>query len=156
MKTPTIALALIASLAAAAALAQTKRCLSDDERAAMHVRLLQTELMVGAISCRNETPEIMDRYNAFVRAQGESLGSEGKILQNYFRDAYGRESNARFDRFTTDLANETSTRSMNDSAFCRKSMVLAEQSGKVSKGQLKTYAGNWATANNRKYTACGP
>jgi hypothetical protein len=156
MKMSWIALALVASLASLPLASQTKRCLTDDERAAMHVRLLQTELMVGAISCRNETPEIMDRYNAFVRTHGESIGREGKVLQNYFLDAYGRESNTRFDRFTTALANETSTRSMNDQAFCRKSMVLAEQSGKVAKGQLASYAGNWVTANNRKYTACGP
>lgn len=147
---------LIFAVSAGTALAQNKRCLSDDERASMHVRLLQTEMMVGAISCRNETPEVMDKYNAFVRTHGDRLKAESQTLQNYFSDAYGRNANNQFDKFTTAVANDTSTRSMNDANFCRKSVTLADQVGKVQKGQLRAYAQNWATAQNRKYTACGP
>lgn len=152
---PILALAAMLALPVGA-LAQNKRCLSDDERASMHVRLLQTELMVGAISCRNETPEVMDKYNAFVRTHSDRLKAESQTLQNYFIDAYGRGANSQFDKFTTAIANETSTRSMNDPNFCRKSVTLAEQAEKVQRGQICTYAQNWATAQNRKYTACGP
>lgn len=154
----TAALAVVAVALGATfpAVAQNKRCLSEDERAAMHVRLLQTELMVGAISCRNETPEIMDKYTAFLRGHGQALGAEGQVLQGYFRDVYGRGANDRFDKFATSLANDISTRSVNDPGFCRKSITLADQATGVQAGQVRTYAQNWATATNRKYTACGP
>ena len=82
--------------------------------AAMHVRMLQTELMVAALSC-----EAKGQYNAFVRKFSGQLAENGRQLRTHFNKLYGRKAGSRLDAFVTNLANTASTISIrNSGTFC--------------------------------------
>lgn len=108
------ATAAVILLSVSAVAAQT--CLSDRERAAVQVRLLQTELMVATLSCRGG--DYTQRYNAFVSKFMPELNEHGKSLKTYFAREHGKAANARLDAFITRVANEFSLRSMNEPDYC--------------------------------------
>ena len=91
-------------------------CPSVRERAAFHVRLLQTELMVAALSCGR--PEYVGLYNAFVERSRPELVGHARVLKSYFARQYGAGRLTRLDAFVTDIANQASHRSMASPEFC--------------------------------------
>lgn len=95
---------LAASLLSAEAMAL---CAERDDQAALDVRMLQTELMVAALTCNSQ-----DRYNDFVRKFRTELISHGKHLRRFFGNAYGSQSRQKLDGFITRLANKASQRSL--------------------------------------------
>jgi hypothetical protein len=78
-------------------------CASDSDLAALNARVLQTELMVAALSCDEK-----QRYNSFVTAYREVLRDRGQALQALFRRAHGTKANTRLNAFITKLANDAS------------------------------------------------
>ena len=81
---------------------------------AMQVRMLQTELMVAALSC-----EAKGQYNAFVRKFSGQLAENGRQLRDHFNKTYGSKAGTRLDAFVTHLANTASAISIrNSQTFC--------------------------------------
>ncbi len=78
------------------------------------MRILQSELMVAALSCRAKT-----KYNTFVKKFEPVLVQSGKTLVAMFhRDHPGRAA-AELNRFITRLANGASAQSINYGAnYC--------------------------------------
>lgn len=110
-------LAVIASFAAGQASAM---CVSSSERQAMTMRVLQTELMVAALTCGQQ-----GEYNQFVRQFEGELVTQGKTLRSTFQRLYGGKGQPRLDGFVTRLANEASQRSIGDrAAFCPRASEL--------------------------------
>ena len=129
-------LAAVGLLTAQQAQAQLQ-CLTPDERAAVEVAALRSELMVLATGCHED-----DRYNAFIRKyQADLLGNEravGEILKR----KYGKRAQQEHDRFTTEMANDESSAGMRlGSDFCaHNGMIFTEVLALSSSSDLAAYA----------------
>lgn len=84
------------------------------ETDAVNVRILQSEMMVAALSCN-----MRNSYNTMVvRYQGE-LVAHGRVLKAMFRRDHGNSAQKELDGFVTQLANDASIRSIKQrQAFC--------------------------------------
>jgi uncharacterized protein HemX len=82
---------------------KSQMCASDRDLAALNARVLQTELMVAALSCGER-----QRYNTFVTTYQDTLTERGQALQALFRRAHGTQANTRLNAFITKLANDSS------------------------------------------------
>ena len=114
--------------------------LSPKEREAINFRLLQTELMVAALSCGRD--DFRSKYNTFVVRFRPALRSNGRALKAIFKRNYGHRGKRRLDAYVTKLANEASVRSMENAAFCniagRKfDAVLRARSTETARGLLQ-------------------
>ena len=83
-------------------------CVTPTDREAFHIRALQTDLMVAALTC-----DIRDHYNEFASKHKGALIEHGRALKKTFHAHHGvkvgeRELNA----YITALANRTSQRSI--------------------------------------------
>ena len=100
------------------------------EVAAVNARLLQTEMMVAALTC-----DLRPQYNRAVRAFERELVHHGQVLRTMFKRSYGGGAQRQLDKYITRLANDASARSnRNRVAFCRTAAslfenVLASRSG---------------------------
>lgn len=111
-------LAGLAAIVAGPAIAQT--CVQSSERTAFEVRALQSQLMVAALTCQQDSG-----YNAFVRKfQGELAGSY-RAIQGHFRRTAGGGHQRALDGFITTLANEQSQDGIRQgSRFCQNVIPL--------------------------------
>jgi hypothetical protein len=114
--------------------------LSPKEREAVSFRLLQTELMVAALSCGRE--DYRSQYNTFVLRFRPALRTNGRALRAIFKRTYGRRGKRRLDAYVTRLANEASVRSMQNDAFCESAgrkfnAVLRARRTETARGLLK-------------------
>jgi hypothetical protein len=112
-------------------------CLQPQERSAVEVAALRSELMVLATGCRQD-----ERYNAFVRKYQADLAGNEKAVGEMFRRVYGRRGQQEHDRFTTDLANGESSAGMRlGSDFCdRNGMLFSEVMALHTPAELASYA----------------
>ena len=100
------------------------------ETAAINARLLQTEMMVAALTCN-----LRPQYNKAIRTFEKDLVRHGKVLRKMFRRSHGASAQRRLDKYITQLANNASARSNYDRAtYCRTAAslfddVLAAQAG---------------------------
>ncbi len=95
-------------------------CSSPAETAAVQLRLLQSELVVAALSCRTKT-----RYNAFATKFQPTLVASGRVLVRMFKLNHRRHGSAELNRFITRLANTASMRGIRQGAgYCRGASVL--------------------------------
>jgi hypothetical protein len=120
----------LASLAATASPARAQpfpaneqRCLTPFETDAFNLRLLQSYLMVNALSCNR--PE---DYNLFVRRHANSLSQSYRLMQGHFRRHDGDGAQRALDSFITWAANRHA-RSGNDlgAAYCPGSVAIWER-----------------------------
>jgi hypothetical protein len=95
----------ITGLAAGSAIAAT--CNDSTEKAAFHVRALQTDLMVAALTC-GARPQ----YNSFARKFQDTLIDHGVALKALFRNLHGASSEKALNAYITALANRASQRSI--------------------------------------------
>ncbi|MGH6634685.1 MAG: hypothetical protein ACRED0_00615 [Gammaproteobacteria bacterium] len=103
--------------------AWAEECAQPHEHTALNARVLQTELMVAALSCGNRP-----LYNAFVRKFRGELGKQGHSLRLFFARHYAGRGEKDLNVFITRLANETSQRSNADrAAFCSQASSLFYQ-----------------------------
>ncbi|KZD12714.1 hypothetical protein [Oceanibaculum pacificum] len=108
------AIALVAVLAMGVPQTVFAACAMPKERAALEARVLQSELMIAALSC-NQRPS----YNAVVTKYKGEMATTGKSLKQYFSRVYGGQSSAELNGFVTRMANEASQRSLAElDAFC--------------------------------------
>src|SRR5882757_3467924 len=131
----TLALASISGAGAA-------NCYGPAEATAVQVRMLQSELMVGALACRDSNPELgmIEQYNAFIHRLGDRLVSHSKILQAHFLKQYGPASKRQMDTFVTALANDASTRSMTAPNYCHGAAELFHNVGVLEKRDLEKFS----------------
>ncbi len=136
-----IILAATALCVLAAPAASLAECLSKDERSALQIRALQTELMVVALSCRSVVREdVISEYNAFARKHEQKLAASGKTLVGYFQRFYGSQSRPRHDAFITALANDLSRQSMISPDFCETSVTLLGDASRLERRELESYS----------------
>ena len=76
------------------------------DRAAFRVRVLQSDMMVAALSCN-----LRDNYNQAIRLFQSELVLHGRHLRAYFDRVHGRNGQRELDRFVTAMANEAASRS---------------------------------------------
>jgi hypothetical protein len=147
---------LAASLVATPIADAFARCVNGKERTAMHVRVMQTELMVAALSCRAVPGrDFTGHYNAFVKSHGERLVNHGQVLQSYFKERYGADFRRRLDAFITALANDASRRSMNSATFCDESVQLFREVASLDRNGLESWSDQRAAPHAVPFETCG-
>ena len=139
------ALALIAAPAVEAKKkAAAPPCIKGKVLTAFQMRMLQTELVVGALSCKM-TP----RYNDFVNAYKPDLMSAHRTLMKFF----GRES--KLEDYKSKTANESSQRSLaNITEFCLYTSALYDKLLGPERLQLAAFVASEPVANRHDQNAC--
>ncbi len=139
-----------AAVAAGPAVAAKKKsaappCIKDKLLTAFQMRMLQTELVVGALSCKM-TP----RYNDFVRAYQPELMSAHRTLKAHF----GRES--KLEDYKSRTANEASQRSLsNITEFCLTTSTLYDKLLGPERVKLAAFVATEPVASRHGQNACG-
>lgn len=122
--------------------ARAADCYSPAETVAVHVRMLQSELMVAALACRDSNPELglIAGYNDFVHRLSASLVRNSKLLQSHFKKTYGASGEHRFEAFETALANAASKQSMASSTYCENAAGLFQQVSVLQARDLEQFS----------------
>ncbi len=108
----------IAIVSASTGAAIASSCDDRADKAAFHVRALQTELMVAALSCGTR-PE----YNSFARKFQNTLVDHGHALKQLFRTNHGVSAEKALNAYITALANRASQRSVSKrSLYCERAL----------------------------------
>ncbi len=125
-------------------------CVAPEDLAPLQVRMLQTELMVAALTCNQRTD-----YNAFVTRFQPELSSHGKSLQSFFKQKYGSGSAKALNGFVTRIANESSRRGMlKRGLFCHNTAGIHANSKKIAPTGLPTFARTQQFATLHGITPC--
>lgn len=113
----TLVLALPISVAA-------KKCADKNEKAALDLRAMQSQLMVAALSCNQH-----EAYNRYIKKFSRELSQQGRAFEHYFRRIYSQKAPYEMNRFITTLANASSKQSLrlNDEEFCQTSSYLFKE-----------------------------
>jgi hypothetical protein len=147
----------IAMVTAAAVFAQitpaySTMCPSPAEQQALDVRVLQTRLMVAALSC-NAKPD----YNAFVHRFHAELVPHGYALRRLFHRAYGKSARHHLNRFITRLANdESAARIAAGDTYCSDAQVLFSRVLVANNGAVTALASSLPIAGSHGIAACQP
>lgn len=100
--------------------AAAENCSRPADQMALNTRVLQTELMVSALACKNQ-----NLYNKFVVKYRGDLIEQGQSLRAMFDRRHGKGGSTRMNALVTKLANEASQRSVAQRyGFCRQSTLL--------------------------------
>lgn len=143
-------LASIALLAGAVGAAEAAVCATPKEEVALEMRVLQSELMVAALTCQQR-----DSYNAFAIKFRNDIKKHGKVLRGFFKRHYGSRSKKRLDRFVTRVANESSQRSMQAAgSYCADSDALFRQVLGMEGRHLPVFAAAQTFAVTHGVEAC--
>lgn len=139
----------LATFVAAPALAAG--CAQPTEHQALDLRVLQTELMVGALTCG-----LRDSYNSFVNGYHTELSHGGKVMKTYFDRTYGKDGGRQMNRFVTSLANETSTRSLNmpQDEYCAQTAKLYALVMKQKPGHMANFVSDTPISGQHGIRAC--
>lgn len=114
-----------------------------NDQTALHVRRLQTQLMVGALSCGQ--PRMQANYNSFVTKFDRALKINGQMLKTYFTRMFGTRGISEMDSFLTKLSNELSLVSMRHSDFCTRTDGLFEKVLALGSSDIETFADRYLT-----------
>ena len=136
-----LSFAVLAMAVAPLAGAGAVSCYTPTEATAVQVRMLQSELMVAALACRDSNPEygMVAQYNEFVHRLGDRLIRHSKVLQAHFRKLYGVQSTHHLDEFITEIANDASKRSMT-SGYCDSAAGMFRQASSLPQSDLERFA----------------
>lgn len=131
---------------------RAETCARGDDVAALRTRMLQTELMVAALTCGER-----QRYNAFVNKHRAELVTRGGELTRYFKRTRGAKAQKSLDSFITRLANEASLRTVSDrNGYCADADAAFDAVAETPKGRLGRLAAERATADAHGVTSCAP
>ena len=151
MKFSRVALLIAASMLVVVPTVQAKKkpaeppCIKGKVLTAFQMRMLQTELVLGALSCK-----LTPRYNEFVMAYRPDLMSAHRSLMSYF----ARES--KLEDYKSRTANEVSQRSLaNITEFCVYSSALYDKLLGPEKINLAQFVAEEPSANRHGQNACG-
>ena len=147
-----LALSLVKAPIAAAA-----QCVSASELEARQVRLLQTELMVAALSCRHgEAYDYSEQYNAFVNKFRGSLQHHASVLKQEYRRSYGAQHEVVLDRYVTQIANDASQRSIHAPNYCTTVRPLFDEVLGLKASELPRFSERLSVASESALLACTP
>ena len=140
-----VAAGMLASHAAGAA------CVPVNDREALDVAGLKTQLMVQTLTCKNDS-----EYNAFINKFKPELTADERTTSGYFSHAYGRNGQKRQDEYLTLLANANADTSQKDgSRFCAHNEDIFKQVLALNNGtELKEYAAGRTTGQPAGMQAC--
>lgn len=93
--------------AVVAAQANATSCALKPEEQSLHMRALQSELMVAALACGKKQD-----YNRYVSQFSPDLKWQGTQLKSYFSRNYGGASERQLNSFVTQMANQASRLSL--------------------------------------------
>lgn len=126
-------------------------CALPSEQVALNSRVLQSELMVAALTCGERK-----RYNTFVRKFENQLVAYGRALRQYFKRAHGSNGRYEIDRFVTRLANDASERSLATSTarFCTDAVSLFDRVLDVDSHGLRDFLDGHGSARIHGIPAC--
>ncbi len=148
MRSAAIGAGLLAMAANSAQAAHS--CAKANDAAALQARMLQTELMVAALSCDQK-----DDYNSFVVHYRPQLKESGTALKRYFDRSYGRHSSQELNSFVTRLANEASKRSLSDiGKFCSDAKAAFTTLKTMPSVQFTTFVAERPTADGHGMDVC--
>jgi hypothetical protein len=140
-----IAAAVLLAGPAVAAKKKEPPCVKDQLLAAYQMRMLQTELVVGALSCK-----LTPRYNEFVTAYKSELMTAHRALLKHYR----REST--LEDYKSRTANEASQRSLaNITEFCLYTSALYDKLLGPERVKLSEFVGTEPVANHHGQDVCG-
>jgi hypothetical protein len=128
--------AVLSLLAVQQAEAQLQ-CLKPQERTAIQIAALRSQLMVLATGCHDD-----EKYNAFMRRYQADLQANERSINAYFQHRYGKAAQVEHDRFVTDLANAISRQGSDlGGDFCpRNGLIFNEVLALESAAQLTEFA----------------
>lgn len=140
---------LAVGLAATPALAKKKpaapACVKDKVLQSLEVRMLQTELVVGALSC-----QMSPRYNDFVNVYKADLMTAHRTLLKWF----GRES--KMEDYKSKTANEASQRSLaNLAEYCSYTTALYDKLLGPDRPSLTAFVATEPVAAHHDFEVCG-
>ena len=140
-----VAAGLLTSHAARAA------CVPVNDREALDVAGLKTQLMVQTLTCKNDS-----EYNAFITKFKPELNADERTASGYFSHTYGRNGQRRQDEYLTLLANAKADSSQKDgSRFCAHNEDIFKQVLALNSGaELKEYAAGRTTGQPTGMQAC--
>jgi hypothetical protein len=110
----------------------------SNDQTVIHVRRLQTQLMVGALSCGR--PRMQHNYNSFVAKFDRALKANGRELKTYFAARFGARGTTEMDAFLTKLSNELSLVSMRHVEFCERTDGLFDTVLALPTGEIEAFA----------------
>lgn len=140
-----VAAAPVADLQAAPPL-----CAAPADLHALNTRVLQTELMVAALSCSQH-----NEYNAFVKRFQPELNTEANVLRSLFRRQHGAQGETRMNAFITRLANTASQRSIEVSdTYCNSTSELFQRVLNTSPAGFTALTEDAWIGDRHGYKAC--
>lgn len=125
-------------------------CARSSDQSALSARVLQSEIMVAALTCGERS-----RYNMVVRKFERELVQQGYALRRLFERSYGRQANRHLNRFVTAMANDASQRSLTDeNEFCAASAQLFDQLLAMTPHEFEAFAASEAFAAKHGVRSC--
>ena len=91
--------------------ASYENCATPAEVDAFKTRMIQTDLMIGAMAC-----DLGQNYRRFLRKYNVNLHQQNTVLRDYFRRVYAAKGDEELHTFLTRLANLASQRSVEQPA----------------------------------------
>ncbi len=148
--------AAVLAVAVGAAGANAAACYGPAETTAVQVRMLQSELMVAALACRDSNPELgmIAQYNSFMHRVGDRLVRHSKVLQAYFSKHYGAASRKELESFVTALANDASKRSMSSASYCQNAAELFSHVSALEQRDLERFSAARAAEIGMPVSSC--
>jgi len=126
------------------------KCARPVERTALEMRVLQSELMVAALTC-----DYRADYNNFVTRFQPVLSKQGDALRTYFRRVYGGAAVKSLDSFVTQMANSASKLSREQGRlFCQDTHTALQTLSTMTIDALPSFAANWPRASIHGQSVC--
>jgi len=145
-----VALVVAGSMAMAASAGAADRCVAKADAQALSTRLVQTELMVAALSC-----DASQRYNAFVRKYQADLVAGNKRMLRFFQSRYGAQGTKRNHDFVTRTANESSERSLRQiDDFCAAATRSFDRADSIDRRQFAAFVQEHPVAVSTGFEIC--
>ena len=144
--------ALVSGALSVASPAKAEVCADRKARQTLELRVLQSELMVAALTCNQRAG-----YNAFVTTFKPFLKDQGASLRAFFSAQYGPSAGpARMNRMVTRLANTASQRSIRQStqAFCEKAKARFNTVLSADVQNVLRMARSSPTADDHGFRSC--
>lgn len=130
--------------------AQAAECVTPSEQMAMKTRVVQTELMVAALSC-GEAP----RYNSFVKTYRDQLMDSHGQIKGYFTRTKGRGGEKALNSYITQLANQSSIRnSKGADEFCERTAKMYDKILSRRAPKLEKFVNDQRVASEYGFEAC--
>lgn len=115
-------------------------CWNADELPAAQLYAFHTTLMVGALRCRSERPDVLDAYNALVEARKSSIDAARTVVQaRFIRDLGAETGLTEFKNFDTEIANRASIAG-SDGLPCDGVDTYSRLAASASQADLYTFA----------------